>query len=275
MTLLDADEGLHRWPDGAPARWQENLFFICWDLTTATGVVAHLQRVPEEGIQAAQVAVAVDGVFGSATWTAPFRADGLVPEIVATPAQPWRRWTLQIDGKAAAGAGPLGFLATEPGGDTPVGVDLTLESHLPPADFATGLAEVVAGLRSDARGPQMGDQQHYEQGGTWRGRLRVGDRERTTAGLFVRDHSWGVRHEHSGFQAFWTASCLDGGDRFCNAIGILKPGGVIGIGLVADPSGVRATSQVSAEFGPEPGIGSYDTVSVEYGDPLGLTLTAA
>jgi hypothetical protein len=120
----------------------------------------------------------------------------------------------------------------------------------------------------------MGDQQHYEQGGTWEGRLRVGDRERQVAGLFVRDHSWGIRHEHSNFQAFWTASCLDGGRLHCNAIGIPRGDRVIGIGMVADESGVRTTTDVGADFDPAPGIGTYDRTTVRYGDPLGLTLQA-
>jgi hypothetical protein len=129
-------------------------------------------------------------------------------------------------------------------------------------------------MRADRAGPQMGDQQHYEQGGSWQGRVRVGDRERHTAGLFVRDHSWGIRHEHSNFQAFWTASCLEGGRLFCNAIGIPRGDRVIGIGIVVDESGVRSTSRVAADFRPAPGIASYDRATVEFGDPLGLTLVA-
>jgi hypothetical protein len=274
VTLHDGDERLHDPPDPRPGNWQENLFFICWDPATATGLVAHVQRVPGAGVQAAQVAVAVDGRFGSATFTAPYRAGSLVPELAATPVEPWRRWTLQLDGKGAAGPGPLGLYATGAAGDVALGADVVLQSSLPVADFAAGLAAVVEGMRADRSGPQMGDQQHYEQGGTWQGRLRVGDRERATAGLFVRDHSWGIRHEHQDFRAFWTASCLDDGRLFCNAIGIPRDDTVIGIGLVADESGVRSTTRVAAEFRPVPGIAAYDRTTVRYGDPLGLTLEA-
>ena len=274
MTLRDDDERLHDPPDPLPGNWQENMFFICWDIATATGLVAHVQRAPGADVQAAQVAVAVDGEFASATFTAPYRAGSLVPELCATPVEPYRRWSLQLDGKAAAGAGPLGMLATRPGGETAIAADVTLESSLVVADFAAGLAAVVDGMRADRAGPQMGDQQHYEQGGTWRGRLRVGDRERQTAGLFVRDHSWGIRHEHGNFQAFWTASCLDGGRLFCNAIGIPRGDRVIGVGMVVDESGVRSTGSVAADFRPAPGIGTYDRTTVEFGEPLGLTLLA-
>lgn len=274
MTLHDDDERLHAPPEPLPGNWQENMFFICWDADTRSGLVAHLQRAPGSDVQAAQVAVAVDGRFASATYTAPYRAGMLVPELSAAPVEPWRRWNLELDGKAATDADPLGLMATRPGGDTAISAELTLESSLPVADFAAGLAAVVEGMRSDRTGPQMGDQQHYEQGGTWRGRLRVGDRERTTVGLFVRDHSWGIRHEHSNFRAFWTASCLDGGRLFCNAIGIPRGDQVVGIGMVVDESGVRSTGHVRADFRPAPGIAAYDRTTVEYGDPLGLTLSA-
>ena len=274
MTLHEDDELLHDPPQPTPDRWQENLFFICWDTSTLTGLVAHLQRAPGAGVQAAQVAVAVDGEFCSATFTAPYRAGSLVPELCATPVEPYRRWTVALEGKAAAGPGPLGFFATRPAGDTVIAADLTLESSLPVADFAAGLAAVVDGMRADRTGPQMGDQQHYEQGGTWRGRLRVGDRERHAAGLFVRDHSWGIRHEHSQFQAFWTASCLDQGRLFCNAIGIPRGDRVIGIGMVADESGLRSTTRVAADFRPAAGIAAYDRTTVEFGQPLGLRLEA-
>ena len=106
MSLHDADEQLHDPPDPRPGNWQENLFFIGWDTVTLTGLVVHVQWVPGSGVQAGQVAVAVDGGFGSATFSAPYRAGSLVPELSAAPVEPWRRWTLQLDGKGAAGPGP-------------------------------------------------------------------------------------------------------------------------------------------------------------------------
>jgi hypothetical protein len=149
VTLHDDDERLHAAPDPLPGNWQENMFFVCWDASTLTGMVAHVQRAPAAGVQAAQVAVAVDGLFASATFTAPYRAGLLVPELYVRPVEPWRRWALELDGKGAAGPGPLGLLATEPGGETIVAAELTLVSSLPVADFAAGLAAVVDGMRAD------------------------------------------------------------------------------------------------------------------------------
>ena len=44
--------------------------------------------------------------------------------------------------------------------------------------------------------------------------------------------------------------------------------------MVVDETGVRSTTSVAADFRPRPGIGAYNRTTVEYGDPLGLTLSA-
>ena len=274
MTLRDEDELLHDPPDPTPTAWQENLFFICSDEGSHALLLCHIQRAPGRGFQEVQVVVAIDDQIASSTIEGAYRPGTLTPEITATALEPFRRWHVQLDGKGVVGAGPLGFFGTRSGDDTAIGVDLTLESTLPVADFAEGLAAMVAGLRADADGPQMGDQQHYEQGGTWRGRLRVGDREVDAHGLFVRDHSWGIRSEQQGFRAFWTASCLDGGRTFCNAIGIPRADRVLGIGVEVDESGVTFTDDVSASFAPAAGVGTYDRAEVTFGAPIERTLTA-
>lgn len=274
MTLHEYDEYLHQPPDPVPPRWQENMFFICWDLATGTGLLCHTQRAPAEGIQHAQVAIAVNGTLVATCLTGPYDRDRLAPGVIAEPLEPFRRWHVGITGHGSSSVGPHGLFAARPGGSTPFSADVVLESTLPIADFAEGLADVVRGMRADRAGPQMGDQQHYEQGGTWRGRLRIGDDEIETSGLFVRDHSWGIRHEHGQFKAFWTAACLDEGRLFTNAIGIPNNGETMGIGVVVDESGATFTTDVDAAFRPAPGIGSYDTTTVTFGDPIGRTLTA-
>jgi hypothetical protein len=163
---------------------------------------------------------------------------------------------------------------TPSGGATPKSAELELRSDLDPADFADGLAAVVREMRSTSSGPQMGDQQHYEQGGTWTGTLRIGDEQVRGEGLFVRDHSWGIRHEHQDFTAFWTASCLDEGRMFCNAIGIPRAGGVTGVGAIVDSAGPRWTTEVAARFEPAAGLASYDGATISYGAPINTVLDA-
>lgn len=272
--LQSVDEFMHVPPDPLPPSWQENFFFICWDMRGDQGLLIHIQRVPSTGLQEAQIAVAVDGQLSSATAVGPFRLDQPPPGVIMEPEEPFAQWRLGVEFDGSLGQGPLGFVGLG-AGTTSTAADLNLRSELEPADFAEALATMVAGMRADSSGPQMGDQQHYEQGGTWSGTLRIGDREVTGEGLFVRDHSWGIRHEHQDFRAFWTASSLDDGRVFCNAIGIPRGGEVIGVGVVVDRDGARFTDDVAASFDPAPGLCSYDRALVAFGEPIGMTMTTS
>lgn len=272
MSLRVRDEDLHHPPVPLPTNWQENLFFILWNTDTRDGLMMHVQRVPGRGVQEARIVVCAGGESASATLTGPYRIDALVDGIEVDISEPFREISLQATFHGSRDPGPLGFIAAFPSGDVPVVVDIGLSSTLEPVDFADGLATLVERLRADASSPQMGDQAHYEQGGTWSGRIRVGDREVRGAGLFVRDHSWGVRHEHNDFRAFWTATCLADGNVFCNAIGMPTTNGTVGIGAVSDRRGVRFTTQVAATFSPLPGLCTYETSEVVYGPEVNLVV---
>jgi hypothetical protein len=204
--------------------------------------------------------------------TGPYRVEQPVAGVTLGVGTAYRDLTVRAEFAGSRDPGPLGFVAAHPGGDVPVLVDARLRSNLEPVDFAEALAHMTALLRSDASAPQMGDQAHYEQGGTWSGVLRVGAAEVRGTGLFVRDHSWGVRHEHNDFRAFWTATCLDGGRVFCNAIGIPRGDGYAGIGAVADAGGVRFARRVSAVFRPSPGLCTYDHSEVTYAEGVDLVV---
>jgi hypothetical protein len=273
MTLHPTDEQLHRLPDPLPEHWQENLFFILWNTSTRDGFMMHVQRVPARGVQEARIVASAGGDFASATLTGPFHADRAVDGVTIAVDTPFRDLSVRTEFRGARGPGPLGFIAAYAGGDVPVAVDVQLHSDLEPVDFAEGLAELTAALRADRSAPQMGDQAHYEQGGTWSGSISVGDREVRTGGLFVRDHSWGIRHEHNDFRAFWTATCLDEGRVFCNAIGMPKADGFVGIAGLSDEHGVRFTQDVAATFTPAPGLLTYDRVEVRYGAGIDLVVT--
>lgn len=272
MTLQPADEGLHTPPDPVPAKWQENLFFVCWDTDQGHGVLVHIQRSPGTGWQEAQLVMSIGGRLASASFTAPFHPNAFPPQLSLRATVPFQRWQLSVEGRGHLDAGPLGFYATRPGGDQEISADLTLESVLPVADLAEGLSAIVTGLRSNATGPQMAPQEHYEQGGTWHGELSFGDRAVTASGLFVRDHSWGVRSEQQRFQAFWTASCLDEGRLFCNAIGIPTGDRVVGVGVVVDQSGVTFTDDVAARFTPQPGLLGYERAGIEFGTKISRSM---
>jgi hypothetical protein len=260
-------------PSPCPPGWQENLFVIAWDSSHDSGFLAHVQRVPGRGEQEVRAVVVVDGAVASATLVGPY-GPALVDGLRIDVEEPFRRLRVGLEAGLTPGEGPLGLLTLGQGGDTPVAVDLLLESELPVVDFAAGLDAIVGSLRQNAHGPQMGRQEHYEQGGRWQGTLRVGDRVVSGDGLFVRDHSWGIRSEQQDFRAFWTASCVDGGRTFCNAIGIPSGDRIVGIGAVADAGGVRFTEDVHARFRPVAGIASYDSVDVHFGRGIDATMQA-
>jgi hypothetical protein len=275
VTLTAADEHFHRPPSPLPANWQENLFFILWNTTTQDGFMMHVQRVPAKGVQEARIVASIAGRVASATLTGPFHDDRAVGGVTVGITVPFRDLIVRAELLGRSGRGPLGFIAAYPGGDVPVLVDVALHSDLEAIDFAEGLATMTAALRTDASAPQMGDQAHYEQGGTWSGTIAIGNDRVEGSGLFVRDHSWGTRHEHNDFKAFWTATCLDEGRVFCNAIGIPKGDGFVGIGAIADRDGVRFTQEVSARFTPEPGLLTYDHSEVTYGPGIDLVVRGA
>lgn len=275
-----ADETLRRPPSPLPERWQENLFVIAWDTEQHAGLMVHLQRVPWRDYQEARFVATTGDRTASAIVEGAYDADDVVAGIRYDVVDPFRRLRLGADLSVRSGAGPLGFVATHPSsaGESRLRVDVELTSDLPAVDFADGLRAMTAVMRSNADGPQMGDQAHYEQGGRWSGTIAIGDVEVAGSGLFVRDHSWGVRHEQNDFKAFWTATCVaaaDGALTFANAIGIPTGERVAGIGAVADRDGVRFTSDVAARYTPRAGVASYDAAEVRYGAPIDLTLSAA
>jgi hypothetical protein len=272
VSLRDADEQYHRPPEPLPANWQENLFLVLWDVEHQHGFMTHVQRVPGRGVQEARLVVGIGGRTASATCTGPYELERTVDAVTIEVVEPFRELSVRASFAGVAGPGPFGILAAHPGGDVPVVVELTLRSDVEPIDFAPGLAAMTARLRADATAPQMGDQAHYETGGRWSGVLRIGDEEVRASGLFVRDHSRGERHERNGFQAFWTATCLDDGRAYANAIGIPAGDGWVGIGAISDERGVRFTDEVHAEFSPGPGLLRHDRTVVTYGPGVDLVV---
>lgn len=283
MTLIESDEALHVPPDSIPPNWQENLFFIAWDPDHQHGFMSHVKRVPSLGWQEALTVICVGGRVVSTTVREPFDNGSIAPGHEMRAVDPFERWIIRTAIRGPEGYGPFGFIATRPGATSQASCDLQLMSKLPAVDFHNLYKTVISTMRETPDSPQMGaepdSQHHYEQGGTWEGSLEIdGDRVRA-CGLFVRDHSWGVRHERSSaeggaFQAFWTASCLDEGAIYCNAIGWPHPGGTLGVGVYADSTGVKVTTEIEGWFWPLGGLWSYDKTRITYGAGVDKVLEA-
>jgi hypothetical protein len=276
-TFQDRDEWLHKPPEPFPERWQENMFFVAWDLDGGHGFLIHTKRWPAKGDHETHIVVYVDGVPSSAILHRPTgstpRLNDEIPELHAEPEKPWTRWRIQAEIQGKEGVGPFGFLAYAPRGGTKATIDVLLESDLPPADFNRALSEFSQDLAKDGSGAYTSAQPHYEQGGRWSGTLTVGDRRIRTSGLYVRDHTWGERVE-SNFDSgvFWTASCLDDGKLFCNAIAAPLGDKTIGIGIVVSEQGAFYTRHVTGTFMPKPGLLSYDRTRITYGQDQQLVL---
>lgn len=278
-SMPDSDEYFHAPPDPLPARWQENTMLVAWNVEEGHGLLIHTKRWPAKGDHEAHIVIFVDGVASSAILHRPtgstLRINDEIPELLFEPEVPWSRWRLCAEIKGAGGLGPHGFLAHAPRGDVIGAIDIIMESDIPVADFNAALSEWAATLSTAGSPSHSSAQAHYEQAGRWHGTLRVGDRTVKTQGLFVRDHSWGERVER-GFEngVFWTASALDHGNIFCNAIGFPQPDGTtIGTGILVNRDGAFQTRRIDAEFTPKPGLRSYEHTRITYGYETPLVLT--
>ena len=87
-------------------------------------------------------------------------------------------------------------------------------------------------------------------------------------GLFVRDHTWGVREYHRFGASWWWPTCFDGGDAYASGVAVDLGDRTVGYGLVADEDGVAAASEVAVEVEGEAAPGRYTATTIRY-EPAG------
>ncbi|MDF8332211.1 DUF7065 domain-containing protein [Novosphingobium cyanobacteriorum] len=272
-ALTDQDEFPHQTPSPVPERWQENFFVVAWDKAKRTGFLIHCKRWPATGQLVSRIAACAQGkvVSRKVTQSIPegrFIVDGL--ELV--PVTPYKELSLKGSFSGVEGFGPLGFIAWQEGGETDVKVDLSFTSDLPPVNFAEAFDKLVqSGTANSTNGNKPAfehTQVHYEQGGKCHGSLTIGGEQYGIQGLFVRDHTWGIRDE-SGMSAaghgFWTASVSDDADLFFNATGMVLNGVTHGVGVVADRTGCYSTTDVEVDFLPAGGLEAFERTRIRIG----------
>lgn len=280
--LNEADELPHLPPDPLPDRWQENFFIVARSTDQHAAFFVHCKRWPVTGSLTARVAVSVGDVVVSRRVHEPidpsaFRVDGLTLDVD----EPYQALRISGGFSGAAGYGPLGFIATSGPGPVPVDIDLQLSSELAPADFEEGfrmLASAFADERTDGDALFEATQQHYEQGGRCVGSIAVDGVRHLFDGLFVRDHTWGLRDETAMSAAghgFWTASALNDGTVFFNATGIATATGVRGLGVVVDASGQHVTDELQVSFSPEPHLYGFNTTQIRIGGARPIEVTGS
>lgn len=248
--LSPNDEFAHEPPSPTPAGWQENWYLLGWDTERRAGFSLHLGRIPGEDRLAAKACVlGAGGDEGSgpavASIDAPLAA-GLKAPGLEIDIDPFRTWRVALD--------------TIDGQGRPLGVDVVVESLLPPVDWREALATLMAsGTERD----------HYEVGARFRGRLTVGGAAVDADGLLVRDHTWGVRGYEALDEAWWTPMVFtDPEPAYFTGVSVRYGDRWIGTSIAVDPSGTRVipTHEVVVEDG-EAGPAGYRSVTVRAEPP--------
>jgi hypothetical protein len=221
MTLTEIDESLHTPGSVMPGRWQENMMAYGWDLQAGVGFWFHVQRIPHTRFTELKGAVfgLADGVSGREIVPMPESVmyEGLVVE------EPFKQVRLRYEGTGVAHTSDLDLPCLASAGSVPYGMDLRLHGLAGPIDWHEPLSAMSA-IEND----------HYEMAGTWEGTLHYGGRRIQASGMFLRDHTWGLRnytpdrqsddasHGHGGFDiAWWTPMVLDEGRTFVNGIQVV------------------------------------------------------
>ncbi|MBA2281971.1 MAG: hypothetical protein H0W25_12180 [Acidimicrobiia bacterium] len=222
--LSASDEGLHARPPGGEA-WQENCFLLGRDAGRDVSVYVHVERMAD-GVE---VKAAVD-VGGSTTWQ--MTGDDWWPDVEVAYERLAVSWT---------------------GGD--LRIDLTLESHLAPADHGAALAALqLPGTERD----------HYEVVGRMLGTVAIDGDEVHLDGLFVRDHTWGVRQYQQFGNSWWWPTCFDGGDAYLGGVAVDVGGQTLGYGIVVDGDGQAAGTDVAIDVDGEARPGAYTGTTVRF-----------
>ncbi|RLU81825.1 hypothetical protein CTZ27_31995 [Streptomyces griseocarneus] len=180
--LKPSDDGCHK-PLDEPF-WEENFFFLAWDARTSSGFTLHLMSGPHRGCMEAKGWACVDGhtAASSALTTGAgevLATRGLTTEIV----RPFEKWRMRYEGMGMAYPAEFTCVPLREG-PVPFGFDIEYTARHVPLPWSPQDLDVFPRLTHG----------RYEQGGGWKGRVWVGDRDvESTTGLIVRDHSWGPR----------------------------------------------------------------------------------
>ncbi|HTK61840.1 MAG TPA: hypothetical protein VL595_05660 [Pseudonocardia sp.] len=219
----EIDERLHTPGTVMPARWQENMMALGWDLEQNIGFWWHAQRVPHTRFTEIKAGVfeVASGVSGREVVPMPESVmfEGLVIE------EPFKKVRLSYHGRGVRHTDDKHLPCLSATGDVPYGMDLTLHGLAGPIDWHEPLSSMGA-VEND----------HYEMAGSWEGTLAFPDRTVRASGLYLRDHTWGLRnytperrtdeseHGHGGFDLAWfTPLVLDEGRTFVNGL-VVKAG---------------------------------------------------
>jgi len=238
--LAPNDEFAHEPPSPIPAGWQENWYLLGWDIERRAGFSLHLGRIPGEDRLAAKACVLCLDEVAVTSIDAPLAA-GLKAPGLEIDIDPFRTWRVALEGADDQGR--------------PLGIDVAVESLLPPVDWREALASLMAsGTERD----------HYEVGARFTGRLAVDGAAIDVDGLVVRDHTWGVRGYGALDEAWWTPMVFtDPEPAYFTGVSVRYGDRWIGTSIAVDASGTRVIpAHEVALLDGEAGPAGYRSVAV-------------
>lgn len=216
--VTERDESLHTPGTEMPERWQENMMVYGWDLEHAIGFFFHVQRIPHRGFTEVKAVVCEPGGGASGRTVVPMPADSMYEGLVIE--QPFGRARLSVSPMGTALDSPAALPALSESGSVPFSIDLVLDGRAGPADWFEPLSAMAAT-----------ESNHYQVAGSFEGTLSHGERTVAAAGLFWRDHTWGLRNYtpeeydvsdgRGGLHSSWfTPAVFDDGRTFINGLWI-------------------------------------------------------
>jgi hypothetical protein len=165
--------------------------------------------------------------------------------------EPLHEWRLRYASTGRAGA----FIGHSASQSRRVEFDVVLRGEVPPFDMAEA-------FRAAGFGGIGG--QHYEQGFSWHGTIRVGDETLETAGLGLRDHSWGKRHMTEHNTTWWCPSVFTDGS-FYTGLNIRRSARQLSVASHSDATGSRTFPSVDVQILKGDQV-TYREAEIRYGD---------
>ncbi len=263
MSLTPNDDFPH--PRGSGESWQENYLFLGVDPEQDLAFFAHVARLPALGTCDIKIAVKIGDDVVSTTEHHPL-GEGLdVPGLEFDVVDPWYSWRVKADGKGLRGGAP-DLLLTTGRGDVPLSFDIRWDAKATPVVHSEGFAQMAS-----AGAGSSGD--HYIQGGTWSGTLRIGDREITSSGPSIRDHTWGERDNGKLQLCWWTPMVFDDGSYQLAGIDMhLVDGTRTSFSFEHDGNAQRTLPVLDVEI-TEGTIDDYSRAKIKLGDEIEVEAT--
>jgi hypothetical protein len=170
IEVKAADERPHR-PSSPDPRWREGYHFNVYDPANSIGLSISVGIRPVLGVKEEVVSVHLPGPLVFLNLASLEGEDAAeAGSVRMEPLVPLKKWRIWMRGS---------FRETEDGSPTntlkEAGFDLCFESDIPPYGYPTTRGE------------------RYEQPGSLRGEVRIGERTIDLEGTGIRDHSWETR----------------------------------------------------------------------------------